>query len=261
MVVLALHETGGLVAMKQIPIGALEGGVKPLIAEMALLKDLNHPCISSYVTCAVSSSTFCIMTEYLPAGSLSALIQELTAHSTVHRGLSALAVCRYALSIADGLHYLHTRQPTVLHLDIKPENVLMTGDGSCKLIDFGTSKFFVEAQASTTVRGTPRYMAPEAAVGEAGPASDIYSVGITMLHMLLGHSPWTHIKGDDNAFIMRLIRQGDDMAPQMPTTCDPGIIALIHECISKNPADRPTAAQLRQRLSEFLITLSYAEQE
>eukprot|EP00658_Telonema_sp_P-2_P034443 TRINITY_DN25152_c0_g1_i2.p1 TRINITY_DN25152_c0_g1~~TRINITY_DN25152_c0_g1_i2.p1 ORF type:complete len:571 (+),score=87.36 TRINITY_DN25152_c0_g1_i2:132-1715(+) len=277
-VVLALHETGGLVAMKQIPIGSLEGGVEPLIAEMALLQALNYPCIASYVTCAVSSrnDTFYIMTEYLPAGSLSDLINTISTSSPPNKndntttspqktkrknvGFTLETTCRYAHDIADGLHYLHSRQPPVLHLDIKPDNVLMTGGGSsggssCKLIDFGTSKFFVEAESSTTVRGTPRYMAPEAAMGEVSPASDVYSVGITILHMLLGHSPWSHILGDDNAFIMRLMRGSSEMVLQMPAVgeCDPEMISLIEACTAKNPQHRPSAKEVRNRLAHLLV--------
>jgi hypothetical protein len=55
-VVLALHETGGLVAMKQIPLNTLQGGVDSLIQEMELLSSLNHPNIASYVTCAVNKT-------------------------------------------------------------------------------------------------------------------------------------------------------------------------------------------------------------
>jgi serine/threonine protein kinase len=162
--------------------------------EMELLSSLN-PNIASYVTCAVNKadSTFRIMTEYLPAGSLYGLIR--VSAPSVAVGL------KYARGIASGLHsYLHSRSPPILHLDVSPRKVLMTTEGSCKLVDFGTSTFFSEADAS--IGGSAHYMTPETVLGEFSPASDIYSLGITVLHMLMGRPPWDHMAAHGNAFLM-----------------------------------------------------------
>jgi serine/threonine protein kinase len=185
------------------------------------------------------------MTEYLAAGSLYDLIKISAPYIPVQIAI------KYARDIANGLHYLHTRNPPILHLDVKPQNVLMSTDG-CKLIDFGTSKFFFEADKSISVRGTPRYMAPEAAMGEFSPASDIFSLGITLLHMLMGRPPWDHVPGDDNVFMMRLARD-PTLRPEIPEWIDRPLRSLLQLCTSRNPASRPTAKELLSRMDSLFL--------
>eukprot|EP00658_Telonema_sp_P-2_P027951 TRINITY_DN21508_c0_g1_i5.p1 TRINITY_DN21508_c0_g1~~TRINITY_DN21508_c0_g1_i5.p1 ORF type:complete len:283 (+),score=42.81 TRINITY_DN21508_c0_g1_i5:187-1035(+) len=259
-VVLALHEAGNFVAMKTLPIKALEGGVDALVKEVAFLSRLNHPNIASYVSCAVQhkEGIFCIMTEYLAAGSLQSIIssswgcagsiasRSSGSNSSEASALPLRTVISYARDILRGLQYLHSRDPPILHCDVKPENVLMTPDGSCKLIDFGTSKFFLGLNSSMTIRGTPRYMACEAAVGEFSPASDVYSVGITVLQMLMGRLPW-EIGGDDNSFLMRLARE-ETLKPTIPDWIDSDLRDLLVRCTSRDPAQRPTAGELLESL-------------
>ena len=88
------------------------------------------------------------------------------------------------------LGYLHTLNPPVVHRDIKPDNVIRGEDGRLWVVDFGAVRDFSTTMGGgSTVVGTYGYMAPEQFRGQAIPASDIYAVAATMLHLMTGRSP------------------------------------------------------------------------
>ncbi len=94
--------------------------------------------------------------------------------------------------------YLHGLSPPVIHRDIKPSNILRRPDGELVLIDFGSVRDVLEADnAGSTIAGTIGYMAPEQLRGEATPASDVYGIGATVLHLLTRCEP-TELLGTTN---------------------------------------------------------------
>jgi serine/threonine protein kinase len=99
--------------------------------------------------------------------------------------------------VCDALAFAH--ENNVVHRDIKPENILMATDGGVKVLDFGIAKL---TSASTVTRdkivGTPEYISPEQAQGEAvEPASDVYSIGIVLYEMLAGSVPFRRARKQD----------------------------------------------------------------
>ena len=121
-----------------------------------------------------------IVMEYVDAPSLRSLLG---------RGLDEAEAVRIAGQMCEALGYAHERQ--IVHRDVKPENVLVRPDG-VKVLDFGVAKLM---SASTVTRnkivGTPEYLSPEQAHGEAVvPASDVYAVGIVLYEMLSGRVPF-----------------------------------------------------------------------
>jgi serine/threonine protein kinase len=89
------------------------------------------------------------------------------------------------------LDYLHSRVPPVLHRDIKPANIIVRPDGSPVLVDFGAVRnvFRGPDDAGSTVAGTYGYMPYEQLMGQASPASDLYALAATFLHLLTGRAP------------------------------------------------------------------------
>lgn len=96
-------------------------------------------------------------------------------------------------SLLATLAALHAHDPPLIHRDVKPDNIILRPDGGASLIDLGTIKVLraraSRALATTTVVGTPGYMAPEAFRAQASPASDLYSLGVTVLCAVSGLAP------------------------------------------------------------------------
>lgn len=128
-------------------------------------------------------TAFLVM-EYIEGSSLAEIIAERK-----HLGTSdVLHLFDEMLGVLD---YLHTRAPPVLHRDIKPSNVIVRPDGSPVLVDFGAvrSVFRAPDEAGSTVAGTYGYMPYEQLMGQASPASDLYALAATFLHVMTGRTP------------------------------------------------------------------------
>ena len=108
--------------------------------------------------------------EYIACGSLETIVNTF---GNIPEGTAV----HYVRDIVRGLSYLHSHD--VVHLDVKPANVLLDQQGRCKLADFGTAVALSDLMQSE-VMGTPVYMAPERVTGDTSALSDIWSLGITL---------------------------------------------------------------------------------
>jgi hypothetical protein len=122
--------------------------------------------------------------EYVDGVSLSRQIAD-------GKPLAPLQVLDFMLEMLGILDYLHTRVPPILHRDIKPANVIMRPDGAPVLVDFGAVRnvFRAPGESGSTVVGTYGYMPYEQYMGQASPASDLYALGATFLHLVTGRPP------------------------------------------------------------------------
>ncbi len=167
--------------------------------EAQTLEQLSHPAIPKYLDYfevdLPDTKGFGLVQNYIPAKSL----QE---HLQSGRTFSETEIKQIAKALLEVLTYLHSRQPAVIHRDIKPSNILL-GDrsgnhaGDVYLIDFGAVKTAAQQQGGTmTVVGTYGYMAQEQFGGRAVPASDLYSLGATLIYLVTGSHP-ADLLGDD----------------------------------------------------------------
>lgn len=133
----------------------------------------------------------------------------------------------------------------IVHRDVKPGNVLDAGVGTWKVADFGIAKW-VHADETLTgtgeLLGSPSYLAPERIEGQqAGPASDLYAVGVLLYEALCGRKPF---EGDDPFALATAIRDGafEPPASVLPDA-DPGIVAVIERAMRLDPAERYESAE------------------
>jgi eukaryotic-like serine/threonine-protein kinase len=182
-----------------------------------------------------------IAMEYVPGGDLGDLLEG--------EGKPPLRrATEMALQVAEALKAAHERG--VVHRDIKPRNILITGSGHAKVADFGIARA-VEATTIShpgDILGSVKYMSPEQAAGEpVGPASDLYSLGVVLYEMLTGKVPFEvglpedvsaeHAKGPP--------RRPSEANPEVPKALDAVVIGLL----ATNPADRyGSAAELAKDL-------------
>ncbi|MGW6914108.1 protein kinase domain-containing protein [Kitasatospora sp. NPDC054939] len=151
---------------------------------------------------------------------------------------------QYALvaGIAAALEAIHGAGLT--HRDLKPSNVLLADDGP-RVIDFGIARAGDHTQITMTgtAPGTPGYMAPEQLRGTGvGPATDVHALGATLVFAATGHGPYG--QGDPLALIYRTI-EGEPELDGVPAALRP----TVARCLAKDPADRPTVAQLREQFA------------
>ncbi len=153
----------------------------------------------------------------------------------------ALVSDRFA-QLARGLYALHRRR--IVHRDVKPQNVRVTPEGRVVILDFGIA---APVGARAAVAGTVAYMAPEQADGAApDPSADWYSFGILLYEALAGRLPW---RGDP-ASVLR--RKRMDAAPSLhgQVAAPVGLVELIDALLQRDPAERPTAREVLERLSQ-----------
>ncbi|MBC7881640.1 MAG: serine/threonine protein kinase [Anaerolineae bacterium] len=125
---------------------------------------------------------FCLVQDFIPGLSLSEFVQK--GYRFSEERLEAVAK-----SILDILIYLHSQEPPLIHRDIKPSNLILSEADEVYLIDFGAIQVYSGPEKSMTVAGTFGYMPPEQFGGRAVPASDLYSLGATLIYAISGVKP------------------------------------------------------------------------
>jgi len=153
------------------------------------------------------------------------------------------ATWRLAAGLAEALGAVHACG--LVHRDLKPANVLLAADGP-HVIDFGISRAFDGTSVTVTgmVVGTPGYMSPEQAEGaQAGPASDVFSLGCVLAYAAAGNAPFG--SGSAASVLYRVVKSDPDLAGV------PGRLrSVIEACLVKNPAQRPGLAALATMISQ-----------
>ena len=235
---------GRHVAVKETSIGrGNEALVEALESEFVTLVSLSHPHIVKVHRLAFQGGVAQIFMEWMSGGSVLDLMKQQG-----HR-LHEKVVRRYTREALEGLSYLHSQG--LLHRDLKPANMLVDGNGSVKLSDFGTCRAAVDSSATTTqhIVGTCAYMSPEAIVrGKYSASSDVWAIGCSIVEMATGRMPWWHLPAEQLAPVSLMFHIGTavppDHHPLVPAHLSADLRAILDTCFTYNPADRPTAASL-----------------
>ena len=152
--------------------------------------------------------------------------------------IDAVRACTICAEAGDALSLAH--ECGILHRDVKPANLLLSRAGRCKVCDFGLASGGETSDPlhATRAAGTAHYVAPEIVKGEEPTVrSDVYSLGVTLYHMLTGRRPFEGTKGRKEVLKAQVNRQPPPLAELAPEV-DPKLVKLVERAMSKDPAER-----------------------
>ncbi|MFH9202653.1 bifunctional serine/threonine-protein kinase/ABC transporter substrate-binding protein [Streptomyces anulatus] len=177
-----------------------------------------------------------LATEFVPGPALSEAVG--SGGPLPERGVRALGSM-----LAEALEAVHAAG--LVHRDVKPGNVLLGLDGP-RLIDFGIARALDDTVLTATdvIVGSPGFLSPEQAQGRRiGPASDVFSLGCVLVYAATGGRPFG--SGPVEAMLFRTVHDTADLS-----TLPPGLVPVVEACLSKDPEDRPAAADIRRAFAE-----------
>ena len=191
------------------------------LAESNILKRLQHPMLPRIVDIFEDRDCIYIVEDFVEGITLDGLLKQ-------QKKLDEPQGLQWLRDLCGVLTYLHGQRPhPIIYRDMKPSNIMLQPDGSLKLIDFGIAREYKqESNADTTYIGTKGYAAPEQfGKAQTDARTDIYSLGVTMYHLLTGKSPY------EPPYQFVPVRQ---LVPELSH----GIEYILNKCVQSEPADR-----------------------
>jgi serine/threonine-protein kinase len=262
--VLEVEDAAGARYALKVPIQDVEGAevTRRFAREANALRLLDHPNLISAVDVFSEGGRLFLVMEKVDGDALANALALGPMHPR-----RALVLTRQILS---GLSHAHGQG--LIHRDLKPENILLVDMGgweSVKIIDFGIVKLASDvaaafgAQALTTtglVVGTPRYMAPEQALGRiVDHRADLYAIGVLLYEMLAGRAPF-----EDTDPMMLLHKHAVTPPPPLRDVtggapwCTPQLVVLVEGALAKQPDHRfPTADIMIAALDDAFYSLDH----
>lgn len=235
-------ELRALVVVKVVRPDLVEhpGVLAGLAGEARALDRLAHPTIVRAFDAVLDGERPHLVLELLDGPRLSTLLRTSV--------VALEQVLTLGLQLCSAAHYMGTRK--VVHLDIKPRNVIMAGPP--RLVDLSVALSFDELPTITTPVGTDAYMAPEQCdperFAEIGPAADVWGIGVTLYHALAKRKAFP--PSPDERFPQLSRRPA-----QLPSDVPPVLADLVGWTLEPQPADRPTAAELAEVLEPLVASL------
>jgi hypothetical protein len=215
--------------------------------ESLLLTSLEHPSIPTIYDYFYDDvlSRFYLVMKYISGGDLASRMR-----AAVGGKIDEKTVTDWGMQVADVLDYLHSRPKPIIYRDLKPANLMIDGNnGRVMLIDFGIARWVSQQEKGVTAVGTMGYAPPELFSGRVQPASDVYSLGATMFHLLTGADP------QDNPLLIF-----DFSKNPRPRQINPAISSEMEQILMRTVEYKPddryrTAGELRNELAHHLEKL------
>src|SRR5215204_1624045 len=215
--------------------------------ESLLLTSLEHPCIPTIYDYFYDETLgrFYLVMKYISGGDLASRMR-----AAVGGRLDERTVTDWGMQVADVLDYLHSRPKPIIYRDLKPANLMIDGNtGRIMLIDFGIARWVSQQEKGVTAVGTMGYAPPELFSGRVQPASDVYSLGATMFHLLTGSDP------QDNPLLIFDFSK-NPRPRQIAPSLSSEIEAILMRSVEYKPEDRfRTAGDMRNELATHLEKL------
>ncbi|KAL7601059.1 hypothetical protein Lser_V15G21398 [Lactuca serriola] len=207
-----------------------------LYSEVHLLKTLKHKNIIKFYNSWVDTTHEHInfITEIFTSGTL-------RQYRKKHKHVDLRALKKWSKQILEGLLYLHSHDPPVIHRDLKCDNIFVNGNqGEVKIGDLGLAAILRQARSAHSVIGTPEFMAPELYEEEYNELVDIYAFGMCLLELVTFEYPYCECA--NAAQIYKKVTSGIKPA-SLAKVKDPEVKSFIEKCIAKQ-SDRLSAKEL-----------------
>ena len=231
-VAIKIPRAGGMTAEEQ----------EKFFREARAAAQLRHPSIVSVHEVGRDGDSVYIVSDFVRGVTLGDWLtgQQLTSRE-------AAELCA---KIADALHHAH--EQGVVHRDLKPANIMIDGDGQPHLMDFGLARREVGEVTVTMdgqVLGTPAYMSPEQAQGEAHTAdrrSDVYSLGVILFQLLTGELPF---RGNARMLMHQVIHDEPPSPRKLNGNVPKDLETITLKCLEKDPTKRYPTARVPRRIA------------
>ena len=231
---------------RDVAVKVLDPGLAPspeqqeqFLREARIIASVEHPFIVPLYSAESRDGLLYLIMRLLSG-------RTLATHLAAERRLAPAEAARLAHEIAQALQMAHERG--VVHRDVKPENILLDGSGHAIVTDFGVSQLTARASDNLGVAvGTPGYMSPEQALGEAVDGkADIYALGVVLFEMLAGRAPFeaTSLSGLLKQHVADAPPNLRRFRPETPLA----LADLTMRALAKEPGQRPSAGELSTEL-------------
>jgi serine/threonine-protein kinase len=222
--------------------GLDDDGITLFRKEYSITLPINHPHLLKVQYFGVYEGSPYLIMPYCSNGSVASL---LNGGKTFTEEEAAALLAQ----LSDALAYLHSRNPAIIHQDIKPDNVLINEDGNFVLTDFGISSRMRHTMAKSTGKASTSmsiaYAPPERFSGtpRSLAASDVFSLGVMLYELCTGDVPWV---GNGGAALLK----GAEV-PNLPPEYSRRFNGLVRSCLQLEPESRPTAVALAELSAKY----------
>jgi Protein kinase domain/PEGA domain len=205
---------------------------------------LSHPNIVTIYDAGEDNGIFYIAMEYIEGTTLDQVLAQ-------RQILGPEEIIRISREICKGLDYAHAHG--IIHRDVKPSNIMLTAQGSVKIMDFGIAKAGGSMTSTGQVLGTPNYMSPEQVRGKSlDGRTDLFSFGVALYEMLTGEKPF--IGQNVTTIIYKIVNENPIAPRDLDGTIHPALDAVVMKALSKSAEDRyQSGADLVRDLENYKL--------
>ncbi|MFC1764013.1 protein kinase [Planctomycetota bacterium] len=232
-------------------VGSSEKGMARFEREVALAAKLTHPHIARVYDSGLHKGVYYYAMELVDGKHLDDFVWT--------QQLKPEQILTLMTKICHAMEAAHSQG--IVHRDLKPSNILVTADSEPHILDFGLAKTSTEEQWNITlsvegeISGTPAYMAPEQAAGrthEINERTDVYSIGVILYHLLLGHLP-RDMSGSRYELLKRIVEQDTILPRRLDPNIDRRLESILVKAVARKSQRRySSAGALAQDLENYL---------
>lgn len=218
--------------------------LEELEKEVVALRSLSHPRLVGFIGACLQPPNLCIVTEFMPGGSL---------HHLLHKARTPLTLgtqSKIAIQVCEGVDFLHGHAPPVVHRDLKSLNIVLDRIYNAKICDFGLTQSMEKTHITLKEGGnggSPRYMAPECydCKGKITEKVDVWALGCILVEVFGGPLPY-----DDCSNIQQIVAKVliDKQLPYIPHHLPAGVRPIVEDCFQFDFKQRASAQDVYSRM-------------